>query len=304
VAVGQGIGVFPQQILAEETTNTSANFLAAIDPDAMRLAGLYYDPGSLVVVLQTGIAACFYLLSSKQSAWWKRAAWLMLFGCLFAMKNSYLRQGWASAVAMAALWMALRRRYGELVVGGLALSVLILFNLDYFAAVFAGVYEIFFERDPKKIGYLWSGRIGAWMDFTRWFAMEADWQERLFGGGLGLVISGYRPMSNPHNQAIYLLMHVGVVGLAAFVGALLSAASAIWSETKLTRSDDRQAVGAQATLLLFATFLFMCVGSQPLYQFNLVGPAFLLAGWLARQRSDRQLDAADQARVERRAARA
>jgi O-antigen ligase len=286
VAVAQGIGLLPGQIIESVETNTSASFLKQVDMDAMRLAGLYYDPGSLVVVLLTGLTCALYLLSSDQEKGWKLLSLVAIAMMVFAMKNSYLRQGWVAVPVLFATWMFMRRRFSTLVLFAGLTALLVLLNLRFMALVFAGVWEVFFETNRIRLGYLWSGRIGAWMDVWDWFR-DATWTDRILGGGYNLQIDGFfRKVANPHNQWLMVLMDNGLLGLSAYLMMLLSMFVLLLRNFRLSNSSDRWIVGVQAAMAQFVLFLFMSVGSQPLNQFNQCVPFFMLIGYIAYREVD------------------
>jgi O-antigen ligase len=178
--------------------------------------GHYYSGTSFAEAFLVNASSILLASIVLKSKWEKLLCLLAILFSIVAIFVSANRSGWITLALVLIIWMVVKRRWKLIVIS--AFCILVIATAQMFSNPLQKAYQrISYESDSLEKGKIpdnsFGGRPLIWKTYMAYF-MEAPMLEKLIGGDR-IIYMGMKKMSHdPHNDYLYILIKMGIIGLA------------------------------------------------------------------------------------------
>lgn len=221
----------------------------------LRATGFYYHPWDVARYLLVAVPLALLVFDDPASSRRQRlASGVLLAALALATYATFLKLAWILVFAEVLAWsIATRSRGRTIALVTLALGAVVLAS-DTLGAVFYDVGKLF---DPAVRSQALSGRVYLWQHYLAWW-LDAPMRIKLLGGGFAPAIVSNLKYA-PHNDAMSLLVHLGLLGLITYAW-LMGSLVAVVARARKAVADFRASRWfhrhfALAALMVIASYL-------------------------------------------------
>lgn len=214
--------------------------------------GPYAGPHSLCYFLLMIQPIILLKISTEDKAYRRLMYWLLVSLIGFIIFNTFVRNGWIGFAIQIILYSVFKRNW-KLLIAFLILAIMSVFmNYEVITKRFSDVTLL--TAGPSGSAGALSGRIGIWHAYINSF-INSSLLTKLIGKGVYTSVAEILHM--PHNDYLFLLCGVGIIGLVSLLYILVQLYKALILLIKAKANPFLHNIGVTGFILLISYLIMI-----------------------------------------------